>query len=188
MNRLIAFDFGGTLALDMHPIYPDMAKVLHEAVEENPGLQFGVASNGSLIRITNFLVENKVTPLFKNESGELLVAGSFMDVTIEDIVEIAVPSNWREKLTGRYTGKGNRKDIKTVTLSEKPSGDQLRFLMSKAGIEHKSATVYIGDVKIDSDEACSAGVSFIKVDGLQIKRSSMRPLIQTAVEEVTSAY
>lgn len=188
MNKLIAFDFSGTLEIVDKPAYPDMAEALGEAIADNPGLHFGIATNGSLLRVTNFLFKNEVEPMFKNSSGELLAAGSYTEVTFEDVVEFAVPKNWMEKLSGRYTDKDIRVETRTDFLREKPSGDLLGYLIRKAGVEDASSAVFIGDESVDQGEAYSAKVSFIRVDGFQTNRGSMRPLLQTAVEEVTHSY
>lgn len=51
-----------------------------------------------------------------------------------------------------------------------------------------ASVVFIGDENADQGEAYAAKVSYIFVDGFNANRDSMRPILQTAVEEVTSKF
>jgi FMN phosphatase YigB (HAD superfamily) len=182
-TRLIAFDLGGTLELyGGRPVYNDLQPALSEYAAQHPETSFGIATNGGLDPALRFVEQQGIGDIFFHPpTQEMLITYPGQVVSLPDTTSVKVPTNWKERISGRYTGQAERTVDRAYPLRAKPNPDMLKHLARITGVAADHA-VYVGDDQYD-DQMCAeaAGIAFVCCDPLSDQRpNTMAELLQQA--------
>jgi hypothetical protein len=191
MNRLISFDFAGTLAqrnfarnAGWEFSYPDTIRAIKILKLTHPDVYFAVCTNGDVSHPTDTLEKNRLRHTFMHEpSGTSLILGGHTQVSVMQEITAPVKQSVRDRLRGVPVRNEVQQVPVTRTLGPKPLPDMLHYAMEICQIADPAQVVHIGDDVEDAKMAENAGTQFIGVWPLtEVSYMSMEALLARATQ------
>ena len=170
MNRLISFDFSGTLAqrntksFGWEFVHADTVTAIHFLKLAHPELHFAVTTNGNISHPADTLTKHGLREVFTHQpSGASLILGAHTDVILVEEQEVPVKQSLADRLRNIPTQTIVQKIPVEKQLGPKPLPDMLHYAMEVCGVENPAHAVHIGDDVDDAMMARNANTHFMGV-------------------------
>ncbi len=170
MNRLISFDFAGTLAqrstknFGWEFVHADTVAAINFLKLAHPEVHFAVTTNGNISHPVDTLTKHGLREVFTHQpSGASLILGAHTDVILVEEQEVPAKQSLADRLRGVPVRTTVQKIPVEKQLGPKPLPDMLQYAMEVCGVEDPAHAVHIGDDVDDAMMARNANTHFMGV-------------------------